>query len=1118
MSQWIELAERFENGENIEPSEFSSDLAELFDDGLQAIFKVEEIKEFVDAGKDTKESQDNFFSGFISAIEQKADNYESKNDISSDDENLAVNETVDSIDVEEDKNETVISDDTFSNESAKNDSKNEYDAKSTDTDAKTSPSFNNDNSFKSDVDNKADTKESKSTKSTLNDREQKYLDAKEKYSHRDTFVAFERLSLDLEAYKTGQPGVDGNEVKGANIVRDFTSLWRSNIFETVIERALISVIEYFENKYADTANEKDSAVKEEAKESVREEAYVTDRYGIVRDDGYIKDASKFETAGVSVEAMKRSNPDYAQFKGADVSRAPMERDGMRIWDTGRYERQTVVSGGTADTINIPPVRLVELHDNFYHVDPFGKVLSVDDRNNASSALEVGGYFKSLDISARNEEKIETLAKNNGITVDELKEKITANVENKFADKIEGQLDAHKEYIVERAIPEAQTELEGRKAELETLGEQKDVLTSEYKDLQEKADSGSLSIDDDKRMSEIEDKLERNAEATDVTNEAIEKIETRIEQLEKTVETYNDAKVELSREDAPEHYRFSVAADTENVAVGRTEIVDYVDREADSKTADTVNEAKADIEAAHTEKTDDISVNEQSGIETPADDVQDNSLAVDERIDEKLDNRDILNESNDETIAEIKEDIEADVEKPIEEIESTANTKVVIDEGVDSETNTELANDPSEGIDTNEIIEDSNEGESADEDKNVIEGQDSEPFTKEDSNESTDGKGIVNTEEKSDDDFVAVQASEQQLDANQSGDSSQTATIESGQEEVKDAVKGEKGDKAEEGTDRYDELRSEIAEAFDKALDMDFYNLYLDFYPTLSDADMTVMSESHIMVDAFVDVLESRGFDTETTGISFGELLHEIASLHDGPEMSTIDNTLNEIYSRSENIELVESFAVNEKENLADAMLSEDLMFEVTGPESMSIQIGGEVYDIGAEGVTNAFTGLEQDPNDVVAKLHDFITNEHGSQLDWSVDINLEGLNINDTSEFISGLDNFYNSYPELIKQQVETSVENIQAPQDVNNNYMPDVNAQNDAVVDGSNGFMGDIDNGLDFSETLNGRIDAGTLIDDQMEIQNDAYVEYDEIEGAASYDDADLSDVDVEELISAIL
>jgi hypothetical protein len=923
MAHWKEFLER---ESDIPVEEYKSDIVELIDNGLNAEFSPDEIRDMVteSRGENAEGFADRFADAIESRIDEKADRPTSDNEDSS-------------VKTENDSATDNIGDD----------EKTKY--------------------------------------QTLAEQ---YDDIKDKYLFRNIFVLSAKLELDVEAYKEGKPGANGKEITGGDIAMDVLNLMRGNILDSMLE---VVLRDYFDEKYPGVSKDTDNVTTDNddiEKRNIKDEKYVSDKEHVVRDDGFVKSPADLEKAGINVESMRTGNPLYAQFKGVDMSETPIERDGMRIWDTGKYDRMSAVTDNGVESLSIPPVRLVELHENFYHVDPFGKVLTADTEMNEGSRLDVGDRISSLDVSARrgNEEKFEALAQNNGISVTELKENIIAQVEEKFAEKIEGQIDTHYEYLEKEAIPEAKTELEAYKADLETLAEQKMVLADEYGKLQDRADNGELGIDEDERMTEIEGKLERNAEAEKDINGAIEKVEIRLDQMEKAIETYDNVKDRFALEDAPTVGRFYTAVEAENTA-GRTDNIYYAGFETDQKLGDILKEAHDDIVAVK-----DVDADSEDKVEKA--DVENT-----QPVEMPTGNEDVGGVSVDDTSLDSSDD---------EKQAASDNGELFdINSGEENGDNPESVS--IEGINGEDAISDYDDVDS----ENIKEIEPANPVT---------------IDKNKDDDAVAVAESEKHQ-ADIEKDSKSDKPNSELQDKTEDNAANTNEDKEhsadiEVSTEHYDELREELAGAFMTYTNTDFYSLQADLYPSLSSDDLILMAQSNIMNEAFIDMVYARqeaGQQLETTpGMSFGVLAHEIASFHDGSEMQTIEALADTLYERSGDEMFVGAFLASVEEGVIEGM-KDAIPFEVTAYDRMAIAIGGELYEISENGIFNGITGEEQDPNGLVADFMEFITNEHGTDgADRRVAEIVEQGVLYDSSPagVVSAFDTFFDNYGLIISDAI----------------------------------------------------------------------------------------------------
>jgi hypothetical protein len=426
---------------------------------------------------------------------------------------------------------------------------------------------------------------------------EKYEDIKDRYLFRNVFVSYAKLELNTEAYKTGRPGADGASVSGGDIAMNVINLMRGNIFESIIEIAVRGVLdERFPAK--DTGDvTRDEGLREDMPriDALPEKEHVYDKDGIVRDDGFVRDTEALKASGTNAEFERNLNPSYGVFKGADmITQTPKERDGMTVWDTGKPSYETAVMGHGTEKLTVPSVRLVEIDKNFYHVGPFGNVISAPtEKANPRSNLVVGDRVGSLDISSYrgNADKFETLASNRGVSTDELKMQLTGKAVENFADGAKSRIEAQVSYLERTAIPEAKDILASYKNDHAVLSKDADNLQSAFDKIVSSGDTNSPELN------AIADKFGKVTEARDAAADIIGKTEPRIERMENSLATGRAALAVLGDKGALATEKFEAVVRAEDGAAGRVSNAEYADKATDDKIRDTAAESADRVEKA-----------------------------------------------------------------------------------------------------------------------------------------------------------------------------------------------------------------------------------------------------------------------------------------------------------------------------------------------------------------------------------------------------------------------------------------------------------------------------------------------------------------------------------------
>lgn len=371
---------------------------------------------------------------------------------------------------------------------------------------------------------------------------ERYDSDKDKYLFRNTFVVLDRLELNIEAYKTGEDGDKGRPVSGGDIAMNIIELTRSNVWESMVE---IAVRTYFDEHFPAKV---DTGTTVEEKPDIEAEPPKVDRPDLVRDtSGTVRDDGLVYGRNVDLKELgiDSKNPLAGHYMGVDMTKAPdpkMSDISMDVWKTGRGVTDTVTINGEASTLCIPDIRLVEFNDDHYLVDPFGKVVASDVD---PTEKEPTSYFRSLDISSfrYNAPMVEAAAQGKGITVEEYKELVSDKVKADFTERTLAGFDAHADYLKEQ-IPDIRGTIEAYTERIEALSAKEEELKAGIERI-DSLPSESITPKDVNTRESYEKNLGDIVEAKEKLASAVEKMETRAEKLEATIEGYAQAKAVCS---------------------------------------------------------------------------------------------------------------------------------------------------------------------------------------------------------------------------------------------------------------------------------------------------------------------------------------------------------------------------------------------------------------------------------------------------------------------------------------------------------------------------------------------------------------------------------------------
>lgn len=443
-----------------------------------------------------------------------------------------------------------------------------------------------------------------------------YDSIKDKYLFRNFFVCADRLKLNIEAYKAGQNGDKGRPVTGGDIAMNIIELTRSNVWESILE---VKVRDFFDKKYpAHSAQDVEKGPNVHTMH-VPKDKVCTDSTGIFHDDGFLE--RKDPRSGV--DKGSELNPGFGRYWGADLTRE-VKGGGRDITTSVRYcgrgFTDSVVLNGTMETIKVPPVRLVEMGENHYLIDPFGKTLysnvTTDSKDLEIQQAASKPYFKDFDISQGRfgSQLIEAGAAAKGMSTDDYKAMLTDRCKQDYADAGLRFFAAHGDYLENRIIPNLKDDISHTKDKIEFLrGEQLDkeaersAITAETPN----ADAKGKRLDAEiKSCISYEEKLQGK----------LEELTGRLDRVEKTLSAYDDAKVVARSRDLDPEVKFSVVLRGEVTGQGKLDNVSYgLDRSIEERIEDALEKFGYKYEADRAPR--DVATPEERGPKADPKDIE-----------------------------------------------------------------------------------------------------------------------------------------------------------------------------------------------------------------------------------------------------------------------------------------------------------------------------------------------------------------------------------------------------------------------------------------------------------------------------------------------------------------
>ena len=298
-----------------------------------------------------------------------------------------------------------------------------------------------------------------------------YESIKDKYNFRNFFVCADRLALNIEAYKTGQPGDRGQAVSGGDIVMNILELTRTDIIESIIE---IKLRDFFDKHFP--AKESQDVTREQGptvhKYNTSPES-ATDVNGVFHDDGYIDKNDPKQ----GVDRGSEQNPGFGRYWGADLTQEVRGRGNdisTTVRNCGHGFTDSVVVDGKMETFKIPPIRLVEMGADHYLIDPFGKTLysnvTTDSRDMEIQQSYSKPYFEALDISRGrfNGEMLEAGAAAKGMSLDDYKDMLTERCKSDYVDNGLRFFAVHGDYLEHNVVLNIHEEIDYTRDKIDFL--------------------------------------------------------------------------------------------------------------------------------------------------------------------------------------------------------------------------------------------------------------------------------------------------------------------------------------------------------------------------------------------------------------------------------------------------------------------------------------------------------------------------------------------------------------------------------------------------------------------------------------------------------------------------
>lgn len=398
-----------------------------------------------------------------------------------------------------------------------------------------------------------------------------YEDVKDKYNFRNFFVCIDRLSYNIEAYKTGQPGDHGHSVSGGDIAMNIIDLLRSNFWDSLFE---IGVRAVFDKYYP--AKESQDVAKEQGptvhKYNTSPES-ATDVNGVFHDDGYIdKNDPKH-----GVDRGSEQNPGFGRYWGADLTQEVRGRGNdisTTVRNCGRGFTDSVVVDGKMETFKIPPIRLVEMGADHYLIDPFGKTL-YSNVTTDSSDMEVQQsyskpYFETLDISRGrfNGEMLEAGAAAKGMSIDEYKDMLVERCKSDYVDNGLRFFAVHGDYLENNVVLNIHEEIDYTKDKIDFLHGLQLDKEAELKNITAETPNAEA------RAERLSDEIKVAKACQEDLTTKLDGLRDRLEKVNDTIDAYRSAGEICRSKEFGDDVKFSAVLRGEVTGQGKVDKVSY----------------------------------------------------------------------------------------------------------------------------------------------------------------------------------------------------------------------------------------------------------------------------------------------------------------------------------------------------------------------------------------------------------------------------------------------------------------------------------------------------------------------------------------------------------------
>ncbi|MCI9553526.1 MAG: hypothetical protein HFE94_08340, partial [Acutalibacter sp.] len=678
-------------------------------------------------------------------------------------------------------------------------------------------------------------------------------------------------------------------------------------------------------------------------------------------------------------------------------------------------------------------------------------------------LPIGSSIERLDISSGARQEIfEARAAELGCTVDELKARYTAEIQEGFIARVENGLDGHINYLRETAIPEMENLKESYGRDLFVLDSRETSIRAEMERQPEQGEGSS-----DERKQELSERLDKIAEYRSEIEKGVSRIEDREERLRDTIERYAECKEALALPGTDTDSRYMMVSNIEKDAAGRTEVSEYIpsglDREIRAFTSAERETLVQDVERYNEQNPDNIlrekdgSMYNRYGISETG--VYDRDMCMDKdqpelETDEDTKKyaaahetdgfsafQDFLERPEQSADMVVKSEAEKEPETDKEIIDSEIPDQQETPDDIETteQVSADFASDP---IDQSE----GNRGEVGQEEINSENGMDQAVA---DTFEAVDSDKKAEKEEGSFDGEISDITGSEELEDIPADNEPKNLQIDPAEAAVlpETAADGIKGQEDEEEKDRReiendedgekDSSYDDILGGFRDYLEDDTYSFSGDLFPVIQDMDPKAADQ--IMENALRDLYMETDMSQNDRLFS---LTAEVATFSDHGVMPTIEHLVNGLQEQGMSDHDIAQTLVDMEPYILQGL--DDLVsISADDVEQRIVKIGDDIWTVQPDLIVNDVTGMEEDPNHLIDLISGAVNSVYGDSVgDVAAERTMQQLESMGESNGLDFLDEFFGNSLESTLQQMMTDL----IPESVREDYVD--MATTDQLVD----------------------------------------------------------------------